>query len=157
MRAVPLTLRKKLGLELWLRHERLVASEHPLRQLFWECTLRCNLHCRHCGSDCKVQAAQPDMPLADFLHVLDSIAVKTNPGEVFVILSGGEPLMRPDIVACGQAITDRGFPWGMVTNSFALTKERFYELLKAGIECDIYDEDEEVISREIMSNWIETL
>ncbi len=31
------------------------------------------------------------------------------------------------------------------------------ELLKAGIECDIYDEDEEVISREIISNWIEAL
>lgn len=133
MRAVPLTLRKKLGLELWRHHERMVASEHPLRQLFWECTLRCNLHCRHCGSDCKVQAEQQDMPLDDFLHVLDSIAAKTNPDEVFVILSGGEPLMRPDIVACGQAITDRGFPWGMVSNGFALTQERFYELLKAGM------------------------
>ena len=31
------------------------------------------------------------------------------------------------------------------------------ELLKAGIECDVYDEDEEVISRQIVSNWIETL
>jgi radical SAM enzyme (rSAM/lipoprotein system) len=111
----------------------MVASEHPLRQLFWECTLRCNLHCRHCGSDCKVQAEQQDMPLDDFLHVLDSIAAKTNPSEVFVILSGGEPLMRHDIVACGQAITDRGFPWGMVSNGFALTQERFYELLKAGM------------------------
>ena len=25
-------------------------KEHPLRQLFWECTLRCNLHCRPCPS-----------------------------------------------------------------------------------------------------------
>jgi radical SAM enzyme (rSAM/lipoprotein system) len=80
-----------------------------------------------------VQAEQQDMPLDDFLHVLDSIAAKTNPSEVFVILSGGEPLMRHDIVACGQAITDRGFPWGMVSNGFALTQERFYELLKAGM------------------------
>ena len=31
------------------------------------------------------------------------------------------------------------------------------ELLNAGTECDIYDEDEEVISRQIVSNWIETL
>ena len=22
--------------------------EHPLRELFWECTLRCNMACRHC-------------------------------------------------------------------------------------------------------------
>ena len=40
----------------------------------------------------------------------------------------------------------------------SLSIRRCYdELLKAGIECDIYDEDEEVISRQIVSNWIETL
>ena len=133
MKVVPLTLRKKIGLELWRQHERMTAREHPLRQLFWECTLRCNLHCRHCGSDCRVQAATQDMPLSDFLRVLDSIRAKTDPSQVFVILSGGEPLMRTDIVECGQAITGRGFPWGMVSNGFALTAERFHQLLRAGM------------------------
>ena len=128
-----LSIRKRIGLELWRQHERLLAKDHPLRQLFWECTLRCNLHCRHCGSDCKLQAESPDMPLKDFLRVLDSIAGQTAPSQVFVILSGGEPLMRNDIVACGQAITDRGFPWGMVSNGFALTDELFHHLLKAGM------------------------
>ena len=56
MKATPLTLRKKLALELWQRKESLLRQEHPLRQLFWECTLRCDLKCRHCrdrrdGSD----------------------------------------------------------------------------------------------------------
>ena len=51
MRITPLTLRKKLALELWRMREQLMRQEHPLRQLFWECTLRCNLHCLHCGSD----------------------------------------------------------------------------------------------------------
>ena len=133
MRVTPLTVRKKLGLELWRQHEQMMTREHPLRQLFWECTLRCNLHCRHCGSDCKVQAGQQDMPLSDFLRVLDSVAAKTDPHGVFVILSGGEPLMRDDIEVCGRAIYDRGFPWGMVSNGFALTSERFKGLLKAGM------------------------
>ena len=48
-----LSLRKKLGLELERRIQDQLIEEHPLRQLFWESTLRCNLHCRHCGSDCK--------------------------------------------------------------------------------------------------------
>lgn len=133
MKVTPLTVRKKLGLELWRQHEQMLTREHPLRQLFWECTLRCNLHCRHCGSDCKVQAGQQDMPLDDFLRVLDSVAAKTDPHGVFVILSGGEPLMRDDIEVCGRAIYDRGFPWGMVSNGFALTPERFKGLLKAGM------------------------
>ena len=39
---------QKIDLEraYWQR-ERLKLP-HPLRQLFWECTLRCNLACRHC-------------------------------------------------------------------------------------------------------------
>ena len=133
MKATPLTLRKKLALELWQRKESLVRQEHPLRQLFWECTLRCDLKCRHCGSDCKMQPASKDMPKEDFLRVLDSIAAKTDPHKVFVIISGGEPLMRQDIEECGAEIFRRGFPWGMVTNGLHLTPQRFEKLLKAGI------------------------
>ena len=48
--------------------------EHPLRQLFWECTLRCNVSCRHCGSDCKHVATASDMPREDFMGVLDKLA-----------------------------------------------------------------------------------
>jgi hypothetical protein len=27
---------------------------HELSYLFWECTTRCNFHCRHCGTDCGI-------------------------------------------------------------------------------------------------------
>ena len=40
MKATPLTLRKKLALELWRQQNKMAVEEHPLRQLFWECTLR---------------------------------------------------------------------------------------------------------------------
>ena len=109
MKPTPLSLRKKLALELWRQKEKLVCEEHPLKQLFWECTLRCDLKCRHCGSDCKMKAESNDMPKEDFLRVLDSIAAKTDPHKVFVIISGGEPLMRRDIEACGRAIYEKGF------------------------------------------------
>ena len=36
MKATPLTLRKKIALELWRKREELMRREHPLRQLFWE-------------------------------------------------------------------------------------------------------------------------
>ena len=64
------------------------AQLHPLRTLFWECTLRCNMHCRHCGSDCKVSASTPDMPAGDFFKVIDDITPHVNPHEVFVIFTG---------------------------------------------------------------------
>ena len=107
--------------------------EHPLRQLFWECTLRCNMHCRHCGSDCKKSAWYADMPKEDFLRVLDGVAAHTDPHKVFVILTGGEPLVRDDLEECGRAIYDRGFPWGMVTNGLYLTPERLEACLRAGM------------------------
>ena len=133
MKATPLTLRKKLALELWRQREQNILKEHPLQQLFWECTLRCDLKCRHCGSDCKMQSEQHDMPKEDFFRVLDGVAAKTNPHKVFVIISGGEPLMRRDLEECGAGIYQRGFPWGMVTNALHLTPERYRGLLQAGM------------------------
>ena len=129
----PLSLRRRLALEIWRKAYSQQVEEHPLRQLFWECTLRCNLHCRHCGSDCKVKAGAMDMPLPDFLQVLDNIRQHTDPHHVFVIVTGGEPLMREDIAECGKAIYEKGFPWGMVTNALYLTPQKFNDLLRAGL------------------------
>lgn len=133
MRVDRLGLRRRLALELWRKLEGDMVKNHPLRQLFWECTLRCNLSCRHCGSDCKSVATQPDMPLADFLAVLDDISAHTDPHKVFVVVTGGEPLMRADLEKCGRAIYEKGFPWGMVTNGLALTEARFKRLLASGL------------------------
>lgn len=133
MKATPLTVRKKIAMELWRKREQNMLQEHPLQQLFWECTLRCNLRCRHCGSDCKTSARQQDMPKDDFLRVLDSVARRCDPHQVFVVVSGGEPLMRDDLEACCAAIYAKGFPWGMVTNGLLLSAKRLEGLLKAGM------------------------
>lgn len=128
-----LSLRRRIALNVARSLRRSAVEGHPLRQLFWECTLRCNLRCLHCGSDCKQEALTPDMPKEDFFRVLDSIAAKTDPHEVFVVVSGGEPLMRADLEECGKGIYGRGFPWGMVTNGFALTPARYSRLLQSGL------------------------
>ena len=108
-------------------------AEHPLRTLFWECTLRCNASCLHCGSDCKSTAGVRDMPAADFLRVVDSLRPHVDPHKVFVIFTGGEPLVRCDLAKVGLELYRREFPWGIVTNGILLTRERFAELLAAGM------------------------
>ena len=133
MNKYPLSLRRRFALEVWRLNEKQRIKEHPLRQLFWECMLRCNLNCRHCGSDCKMEASQPDMPKEDFLRVLDNVAAKTNPNKVFIVITGGEPLMRADLEECGRAIYKKGFPWGIVTNGLAMTPKRLKSLLAAGM------------------------
>lgn len=128
-----LDLRHRIALDINNVLQRDARRSHPLEQLFWECTLRCNLACRHCGSDCKMVSQAPDMPREDFLQVLDSVNARCEPHSVFVIVTGGEPLMRPDLEECGRGIYEKGFSWGMVTNGFALTPERFARLLDSGM------------------------
>lgn len=106
---------------------------HTLRTLFWECTLRCNMSCRHCGSDCKVQPETKDMPAEDFLHVIDSLTPHVDPHKVFIIFTGGEALLRPDLEQVGLELYRREYPWGVVTNGFLLDERRLESLMAGGM------------------------
>ena len=121
-----------LRLERWRRRN--LKELHPLQQLFWESTLRCNVHCLHCGSDCLSSVTTPDMPKEDFLRVIDEeVTPHVDTHKVMIIISGGEPTMRKDLAEIGRELYKREYPWGMVTNGLALTAERFRELRKAGL------------------------
>ncbi|MDR2683706.1 MAG: TIGR04133 family radical SAM/SPASM protein [Dysgonamonadaceae bacterium] len=128
-----LSLRKRIGLELARKIRKNNTFLHELNTLFWECTLRCNIACRHCGSDCRSAANHPDMPVADFLDVIDQITPHVNPNKTMIIFTGGEALVRNDIEACGLELYRRGFPWGLVSNGLALTRKRLDALLAAGL------------------------
>ena len=128
-----LSLKQRIGLELQrsLRHN--TAQLHPLRTLFWECTLRCNMSCRHCGSDCKVAPAVKDMPATDFLRVIDSITPHVDTHKVFIIFTGGEALLRDDLEEVGLELYRREYPWGLVTNGFLLDEKRLESLMASGM------------------------
>lgn len=142
-------MKSRLKIALWLESLRRknLKELHPLRQLFWESTLRCNVHCLHCGSDCIASIETPDMPAEDFIKVIDTeVTPHVDPHKVLVIISGGEPLMRKDLAEVGHALQSRGYPWGMVTNGLALTEKKFNELIAAGlrsitVSCDGLEND----------------
>jgi radical SAM enzyme (rSAM/lipoprotein system) len=133
MNGLKIPLRKRIALDLFSIKKSIDAAVHDLRYLFWECTLRCNLSCLHCGSDCLRDASLPDMPLRDFLRVIDSIKERVDPHKTTIALTGGEPLLRDDLEQCGLELYKRGFPWGFVTNGYALTRDRYDRLLDAGL------------------------
>ena len=105
-----------------------------LQEVFWECTLRCNLNCLHCGSDCRKEEMPQDMPFSDFARVLDQIALENEPSKIMIITTGGEPLVRKDIVECGREITRRRFIWGMVSNGMLLDTLKLQQLINAGLK-----------------------
>lgn len=128
-----LSLRRRIALEadriLWRKK----VKEHRLHTLFWESTWRCNAACLHCGSDCTCAPAIPDMPKEEFLRVIDSLTPHVDPSRLLVIISGGEPLVRPDLEEIGLELYRRGYPWGIVTNAIALTPARLESLRRAGM------------------------
>lgn len=128
-----ISFRKRLGLELFRQHKKNQTSLHKLNYLIWECTLRCNLACKHCGSDCHKDMRQKDMPLEDFLRVIDEVTPHVNPHDTMIVITGGEPLMRNDLEVCGRELYKREYPWGMVSNGLFLSEQRLKSLLDAGL------------------------
>ena len=128
-----LGVRRRLALDIFSSIEDKRIAAHELRTIMWEATLRCNLACRHCGSDCRSEAAVPDMPAADFLRTIDTITPHVVPNRVLIVITGGEALMRRDIEEVGRALYDRGYPWGIVTNGMLLDERRLESLLRAGL------------------------
>ena len=119
-----------------LLHRAFRANEtavHELNYLFWECTTRCNLHCRHCGSDCFAAGSDADMPLEDFLRAFDTIPAEERAKPFTVVLTGGEPLLRPDLPEIGQALRSRGAGWGIVSNGWLYDAEMHQRLVAAGL------------------------
>jgi radical SAM enzyme (rSAM/lipoprotein system) len=127
------SLRKRIALNVFRKYTGVQAELHELSYLFWECTLRCNVACLHCGSDCHSDSSVRDMPYQDFLKVTEQVAKAYNPNKVMIVITGGEPLMRKDLEECGAELYKQGFPWGFVTNGYALTPERFSRLMNAGL------------------------
>lgn len=130
-----ISLRQRIGLDIFNGLVKAQAKRHELRQLFWECTQRCNMNCRHCGSDCKLSSDFKDMPFEDFEKVLLSLREVYDPADILVIISGGEPLMRKDIIDIGRRITELGYPWGMVSNGRLMSDTMIDNLLSAGMRC----------------------
>jgi len=106
---------------------------HILNYLFWECTWRCNLNCRHCGSDCKASSAFPDMPFEDFFKTIEPLKEKYPKNSVLVVIMGGEPLLRKDLAECGKTLRENGFRWGIVTNGYAYDEAIHAKLISAGM------------------------
>lgn len=67
-----------------------------LRFLFFELTDKCNLNCRHCGSRCSI-CSNTFLHLTAVVRTLESVAEKYEPENIMVCLTGGEPLLHPDL------------------------------------------------------------
>ncbi len=89
---------------------------------------RCNLACTYCN---EYDAVSPAVPLEQMLARIDRLAVLR---AGIVTVSGGEPLLHPDLDAIIRRIRERGMIAGLITNGFLLGEARIRRLNEAGLE-----------------------
>ena len=102
-----------------------------LRLVAWEITRNCNLNCVHCRAAATNGPYEGELDTAACLRLLDQIA---RTGEPIVILTGGEPLLRPDIFDIARYGTDKGLRMVMAPNGTLVTPENAAKMATAGIQ-----------------------
>ncbi len=96
----------------------------------WNLTQKCNLRCKHCYID--ASAAMPgELSTGEALRVLDEIAETGQ--EKILILTGGEPLLRPDLDTLVARAAALGMMVVLGTNGTRLTEDRALALAERGL------------------------
>jgi radical SAM protein with 4Fe4S-binding SPASM domain len=97
----------------------------------WEVTRRCNLRCVHCRSSSEDASFETTpFPSERGRAFLDEIATF---GNVVVVLTGGEPLLRPDVFDLARHGTAKGLRMCLATNGVLVTPEVCAEIEDSGI------------------------
>lgn len=103
----------------------------PPRLIFWETTAGCNLACIHCRRVTVADQLLPqDLTTREAFDLIDQIAAFSRP--IFV-LSGGEPLFRPDIFDIARRASDAGLIVALATNGTLIDAGVARQIKKAGI------------------------
>ncbi|MBK6710637.1 MAG: radical SAM protein [Chloroflexi bacterium] len=109
------------------------AAPYPSpRLIFWETTAGCNLACIHCRRITVADQLMPqDLTTAEAFDLIDQVAAFGSP--IFV-LSGGEPLFRPDIFDIARHATDAGLIVALATNGTLITADVARKIKESGVK-----------------------
>ncbi|MGV9365139.1 pyrroloquinoline quinone biosynthesis protein PqqE [Amycolatopsis sp. NPDC003731] len=102
----------------------------PPLGLLAELTHRCPLHCPYCSNPVELTARAREMSTEDWLSVLSQAREL---GVLQVHLSGGEPLLRPDLPALVAHAHGLGCYVNLVTSGLGLTSSRLDDLVARGL------------------------
>ena len=102
------------------KHHPILAHIIPMR--------RCNLSCAYCNEYDKVS---DPVPTAEILRRVKLLA---GLGTTIITISGGEPLLHPELDQIIRAIRSHGAIATIITNGYLLTPDRIKRLNRAGLE-----------------------
>ncbi|HKW87409.1 MAG TPA: radical SAM protein [Candidatus Acidoferrales bacterium] len=105
----------------------LVSTRHPLLAHIIPIR-RCNLSCTYCN---EFDDHSKPVPIEEMFRRIDRLA---SFGTSVVTISGGEPLLHPELDDIVRRIRHGGMIAGMITNGYLLTGERIERFNRAGLE-----------------------
>ncbi|MGH9466572.1 MAG: radical SAM protein [Terriglobales bacterium] len=132
------------------------STEHPV-QVHMVPMRRCNLACGYCN---EYDDHSPPVPLEEMLRRVDHLG---RLGTSLVTISGGEPLLHPDLDGIIARIRERGMLAGCITNGYLLVKERIERLNRAGLDYlqisidNVQPDDVSVKSLKVLDKKLELL
>ncbi len=89
---------------------------------------RCNLSCAYCN---EYDDYSDPVPTEVLFRRIDKLAEL---GTLAITISGGEPLLHPELEKIITRMRQRGILTGLITNGYLLTRERILKLNEAGLE-----------------------
>ncbi|MBT4810736.1 MAG: radical SAM protein, partial [Thiotrichales bacterium] len=99
--------------------------------VIWNLIRRCNLTCKHCYSISADTHFKGELSTEEAYTVLDDLKQY---GVPVLILSGGEPLLRPDIFEISHRAKAMGFYVGLSTNGTLITEENIQQIADVGYD-----------------------
>ncbi|QGU94626.1 radical SAM protein [Clostridium bovifaecis] len=96
----------------------------------WNITKKCNLYCKHCYRDSMLKDFKDELTTEEGEKLIREIALS---GFKILILSGGEPLMRKDLLHLISFARKEGLIPVLGTNGTLITEEAAKDLKRAGI------------------------
>ena len=117
----------RLGRELGMIFHGLVSTDHPVLAHLIPMR-RCNLSCLYCN---EYDDVSKPVTLDVVKQRIDRLAKL---GTSITCISGGEPLLHPELDDILSHIRSHGMIAGLITNGYLLTRERIERLNRAGLE-----------------------
>lgn len=99
--------------------------------VIWNLVRRCNLTCKHCYSISADKDFPGELSTAEVFAVMDDLKRFHVP---VLILSGGEPLLRPDIYDISQRAKDMGFYVGLSSNGTLINENNIDRIAAIGFD-----------------------
>ncbi|HHJ14981.1 MAG TPA: heme d1 biosynthesis radical SAM protein NirJ [Gammaproteobacteria bacterium] len=107
------------------------ARTPPGPVVIWNLVRRCNLACRHCYSISADKDFPGELSTQEILAVMKDLRAFGVPA---LILSGGEPLLRPDIFEISRHARALGFYVGLSTNGTLIDENNIRTIAETGYD-----------------------